>query len=235
MKKQIEDALRTEFSGLGLSDKTISRLADYLKGSVEKEEDIATAVKRDDVALIAKSIQGEIDGIQKAKKKAEDDLADYKAKHPEPKKEPDDPKEPDEPKLDWPSTLEAFKKVMAETIAPLNDKIAALEGVNQTKAALTGAREAFFGGDYAKKYQDEANDAWDRAVEIFEVTGSKMSAKELSDKASEYFNKYVGRKGVDTSKPLVADPHDSEAEGTLDWSGEKKRLQESGKLPKDNS
>ena len=70
MKKKIEDALRTEYAGLGLSDKTIGRLADFLMGSVEKEEDIATAVKRDDVKLIAKSIQGEIDGIQKAKQKA---------------------------------------------------------------------------------------------------------------------------------------------------------------------
>ena len=85
MKKKIEDALRTEFKELGLGDKTIGRLADYIvaKGAVTKEEDIATAVKGDDVKLIAKSIQGEIDGIQKAKQKAESDLADYKAKHPE--------------------------------------------------------------------------------------------------------------------------------------------------------
>ena len=91
MKKKIEDALKTEFRELGLGDKTISRLADFVKGFVEKEEDIATAVKRDDVALIAKSIQGEIDGIKKAKDAAEAALADYKAKHPETKNDDDGP------------------------------------------------------------------------------------------------------------------------------------------------
>ncbi|MBQ2056715.1 MAG: hypothetical protein II489_10510 [Bacteroidaceae bacterium] len=232
MKKKIEDALRTEYAGLGLSDKTIGRLADYVLGSVEKEEDIVTAVKGDAVKLIAKSIQGEIDGIQKAKKKAEDDLAEYKAKHPEPdddNKGDDDDK--GEKKIDWAATLEA---AIAKAVTPLTEKISALENANSTKAALTGAREIFFGGDYAKKYKDEANDAWDRAVEMNEATGSKMTAEQLAEKASGYFNKAVARKGVDTSKPFVADPPKKDEEGVVDWSAEKKRLQESGRLPKEN-
>lgn len=91
MKKKIEEALSAEYKGLGLSEKTIGRLADYLLGSIEKEEDIATAVKGDAVKLLATSIQGEIAGLQRAKESAESALADYKAKHPEsdpkPKKE----------------------------------------------------------------------------------------------------------------------------------------------------
>lgn len=232
MKKKIEDALRTEYAGLGLSDKTIGRLADYVLGSVEKEEDIVTAVKGDAVKLIAKSIQGEIDGIQKAKKKAEDDLAEYKAKHPE--TDVDDKGGNDgegEKKLDWAATLEA---AIAKAVTPLTEKISALENANSTKAALTGAREIFFGGDYAKKYKDEASDAWDRAVEMNEATGSKMTAEQLAEKASGYFNKAVARKGVDTSKPFVADPPAKDEEGVVDWSAEKKRLQESGRLPKEN-
>lgn len=234
MKKKIEDALKTEYKELGLSDKTIGRLADYIvsKGSVTKEEDIAAAVKGDDVKLIAKSIQGEIDGIQKAKKKAEDDLSDYKAKHPEPKSDPDpnpDP-DPDTKKLDWQKTLQ---EAIANAVKPLTDKIESLENQNSTKAALEGARTSFFGGDYAKKYKDEAEDAWDRAVEMNEATGNKMTAEELAAKATGYFNKAVSRKGVDTSKPFVADPPKHDEEGTLDWASEKKRLQESGRLPKD--
>lgn len=231
MKKKIEDALRTEYAGLGLSDKTISRLADFLMGSVEKEEDIATAVKRDDVKLIAKSIQGEIDGIQKAKKKAEEDLADYKAKHPE-KTDPDpdpDP-DPDSKKIDWKATLAA---AVSEAMKPLQDKIDALENIRSTETALTGAKETFFGGDYAKKYKDEANDAWERAVEVNELTGNKMNAEELAAKAKGYFDKAVSKKGVDTSKPFVADQHEDDDEGTTDWSAEKKRLQDAGRLPKD--
>lgn len=83
MKKKIEEALSAEYKGLGLSEKTIGRLADYLLGSVQKEEDIATAVKGDDVKLLATSIQGEIAGLQRAKETAETALADYKTKHPE--------------------------------------------------------------------------------------------------------------------------------------------------------
>lgn len=226
MKQKIIEALRTEYASLGLSDKTIGRLADYVQGQVEKEEDIATAVKSDAVKLIAKSIQGEIDGIQKAKKKAEDDLADYKAKHPE--KDPDPDPDPD-PKPDF---AKAIADAVAAAVAPLTAKIESLENVNSTKAALEGARTKFFEGDYAKKYKDEANDAWERAVEVNELTGNKMTAEALADKATGYFNKAVSKKGVDTSKPFKADPPAGEDEGTLDWSAEKKRLQDEGKLPK---
>lgn len=230
MKKKIEEALRTEYAGLGLSDKTIGRLADYVKGSVENEEDIALAVKKEDVALIAKSIQGEIDGIQKAKRKAEEDLAEYKAKHPETQEPVEEEKE--EPKLDWKATLAAALK---EQLAPLQEEIATLKSQSSTKAALEGARETFFGNNYAKKYKDEADDAWDRAVELNEATGNKMTAEQLSEKASTYFNKAVARRGVDTSKPFVADPSESEQKGTMDWSAEKKRQQAAGRIPKEQN
>ena len=144
MKKKIFDALKTEYASLGLSDNSLNRIAAFLEGSVEKEEDIATAVKRDDVKLIAKSIQGEIDGIQKAKKAAEDALADYKAKHPEEVK----PKEEEEheQKLDWQATL---AETVKNAIAPLAEEIAILKSSSSAKEALTSAREKLFGGYYA--------------------------------------------------------------------------------------
>lgn len=232
MKKKVEEALSAEYKGLGLSEKTIGRLADYLLGSIEKEEDIATAVKGDAVKLLATSIQGEIAGIKRAKETAEAALADYKAKHPE-KNDPDQTPDPD-PAPDADKTLiERIQAAVTAAVTPLNEKIAALENVNSTKAALAGARDSFFGGDYAKKYKDEANDAWDRAVEINELTGNKMTAEELAAKATGYFNKAVSRKGVDTSKPFVADKTGEDEDGTMDWSAEKKRLQDAGRLPKE--
>ena len=134
MKTQIVEALKTEFKELGLGEKTIGRLADYIvsKGTVTKEEDIAAAVKGDDVKLIAKSIQGEIDGIQKAKKKAEDDLEDYKAKHPE--KNPEDKTDPDEPKS---LTKEEISKLISDGIAagikPVQDAFNAYKSQNSAK------------------------------------------------------------------------------------------------------
>ena len=233
MKKKIEEALSAEYKGLGLSEKTIGRLADYIMGSVEKEEDIATAVKGDAVKLLATSIQGEIAGLKRAKETAEAALADYKAKHPEKDPDPDPNQDPDsDPKIDWAATLKA---AIAEAVTPLTDKITALENLNSTKAALSGARESFFGGDYAKKYKEEADDAWERAVEMNEATGNKMTAEELAAKATGYFNKAVSRKGVDTSKPFKADPPAGDEEGTVDWSAEKKRLQDAGRIPKDSN
>lgn len=234
MKKKIEEALSAEYKGLGLGEKTIGRLADYIvsKGSVTKEEEIDAAIKGEDVKLLATSIQGEIAGIKRAKETAEAALADYKAKHPETKPDPDPDPNPDpEPrKIDWQKTLQ---EAIANAVKPLTDKIESLENQNSTKAALEGARTSFFGGDYAKKYKDEAEDAWDRAVEMNEATGNKMTAEELAAKATGYFNKAVSRKGVDTSKPFKADPPQHEEEGTLDWSAEKKRQQDAGRLPKD--
>lgn len=233
MKKQIEDALKTELKELGLGDKTIGRLADYIvaKGTVSTAEDIDAAVKGDDIKAIAKSIQGEIDGIKKAKDAAEAALADYKAKHPE-QKDDDGTKKDDNANKDQPDWTKAIADAVAAAINPFSERIAALEGVNSKTAALAGAKEAFFAGDYAKHYKDEADGAWERAVEINEVTGGKMSAEELANKANEYFNSAVSRKGVDTTKPFKAEQQDDK-EGTTDWSAEKKRLQESGRLPKE--
>ena len=157
-------------------------------------------------------------------------LADYKAKHPE-QQETKEGEETHEQQLDWKATLAAALK---EQLAPLQEEIATLKSQSSTKAALEGARETFFGNNYAKKYKDEADDAWDRAVEVNELTGNKMTAEQLAEKATNYFNKAVSKKGVDTSKPFKADPPEVDEEGTTDWSAEKKRLQEAGRLPKDN-
>jgi len=241
MKKKIEEALSAEYKGLGLSEKTIGRLADYIvsKGSVTKEEEIDAAVKGADVKLLATSIQGEIAGLTRAKETAESALADYKAKHPE-KKGNEGGEGGDEGGEGGGTGNTLIEQITAAVnaavdakVTPLTDKITALENLNSTKAALEGAREQFFGGDYAKKYKDEADDAWDRAVELNEATGNKMTAEELAEKATGYFNKAVSRKGVDTSKPFVADTSGVDEDGTIDWSAEKKRLQEAGRLPKE--
>lgn len=228
MKESIVKALSAEYKGLGLGEKTIGRLADYIvsKGSVTKEEDIAAAVKGDDVKLLATSIQSEIAGLQRAKDTAEANLEDYKAKHPE--SDPNKPQDPQNPDL-----AKTIADAVASAVSPLTEKIAKLENQNSTKAALEGAHSKFFEGSYVKKYGDEATDAWDRAVELNEATGNKMSADELFEKASGYFNKLVSRKGVDTSKPFVADTPKEDEKGTTDWSAEKKRLKDKGLIPKE--
>lgn len=230
MKKKIEDALKTEFKELGLSDKTIGRLADYVQGLVEKEEDIATAVKRDDVKLIAKSIQGELDGLKKAKEKAEADLADYKAAHPD---NPNPDPEPD-PNKQTPLTAEAIaelvKNAATEAVKSVKDEFDAYKASILGKEAISAAKTKFYENKWTTKFQDEANDAWDRARELNEAGGSKMTQEELSAKATEYFNLYVKRKGTDATKPFE---DEGSGNGNFDFSGVKERLQGEGKLPKD--
>lgn len=230
MKKKIEDALKTEFKELGLSDKTIGRLAEYVQGLVEKEEDIATAVKRDDVKLIAKSIQGELDGLKKAKEKADADLADYKAKHPDKTDTDTDP----DPNKQTPLTAEAIaelvKNAAAEAVKSVKDEFDAYKASVSGKEAISAAKAKFFENKWTTKFEEEANDAWDRARELNEAGGSKMSQEELTGKATEYFNLYVQRKGTDATKPFE---EGSGHNGNFDFSDQVKHFQDTGKLPED--
>lgn len=222
MKKKIEDALRTEYAGLGLSDKTIGRLAEYVQGKVEKEEDIATAVKGDDVKLIAKSIQGEIDGLQKAKKKAEDDYADYKAKHPEKKEgEGEGEKNPDIAKI--------VADAVAAAVKPVQEALDAYKAQNTAKEAVATAKEAFYANKWTTKYKDEADDAWEIATKLNDAKGGKMTHDELVTEVTALFNKAVQRKGVDATKPFEAEGNKPDK---FDFSDQAKYLESEGLIPK---
>ena len=228
-KEKIVEGLRakSEIKRFGLSNEAIDRIASAREKTVTEEAQVETVLTdAETMRLIAEELMKHRDQEITKRTEAQSAFDDYKAKHPE--KDPDPDPDPD-PKPDF---AKAIADAVAAAVAPLTAKIESLENVNSTKAALEGARTKFFEGDYAKKYKDEANDAWERAVEVNELTGNKMTAEELAEKATGYFNKAVSKKGVDTSKPFKADPPAGEDEGTLDWSAEKKRLQDEGKLPK---
>lgn len=234
MKKKIEEALKTEFKELGLSDKTIGRLAEYVQGLVEKEEDIATAVKRDDVKLIAKSIQGELDGLKKAKEKAEADLADYKAKHPD-KTDPDPDQDPDpDPNKQTPLTAEAIAKLVkdaaAEAVKTVKDEFDAYKASISGKEAISAAKTKFYENKWTTKFKEEADDAWERADELNAAKGDSMTQEELTTKATEYFNKLVQRKGADATKPFEDDGGGS---GSFDFSRQAQYLEGEGLIPKE--
>lgn len=232
MKKKIQDALEQAYAvKLGLTDKKVyARVAALGETYVAKEEDIPAFVEKAEDLI--KGFQG-VDDQGRTLATANAKIAELEAKlkkleTPDPNNPNPEPEPPQQPDI-----AKTIADAIAAAVKPLTEKIESLENVNSTKAALAGARETFFGGDYAKKYKDEANDAWDRAVEVNELTGNKMTAEQLAEKATSYFNKAVSKKGVDTSKPFVADPPENDEEGTVDWSAEKKRLQDAGRLPKE--
>lgn len=142
LKDQIKTALRTEYANLGLGDPDFENVAAYIEKSVTKEEDIATAVKRDDVATMCKAIQSATDGMRKAKLNAERELNEYKKNHPEKQTEPEpqkDPK-PSEPKPqndDLKAILDEVKELKA-SIAADKQKAEAERRLASAKAALKG-------------------------------------------------------------------------------------------------
>lgn len=229
-KEQILEALKTKYKAYGLSNDALDRIASLREKTVEKAEDIEGAViDATTLDLIAKEIQRQRDQAIQKNSEAQRALEAYKAAHPEPDKDKggDDDKDKDK----TPDIASIVKAAIAEAVAPLNEKITALETSNTAKAALSTAHSSFFNGDYAKKYKDQATDAWERAVELNEATGNKMTAEELAAKASGYFNKAVSRLGVDTSKPFQADPPKNDEEGTIDWSAEVARKKAQGLIP----
>lgn len=230
LKEQILEALKTKYKAYGLSNDALDRIASLREKTVEKEEDIEGAVAdATTLDLIAKEIQRQRDQAIQRNSESQRAFEAYKALHPEQNAggEGNEGKEGE----GSPDIASIVKEAVAAAVAPLNEKITALETSNTAKAALSSAHESFFNGDYAKKYKDQADEAWERAVELNEATGSKMTAEELSAKASGYFNKAVSRLGVDTSQPFKADPPKNEEDGTVDWSAEIARKKAQGLLP----
>lgn len=232
LKEQILEALKTKYKAYGLSNDALDRIASLREKTVEKAEDIEGAVMdATTLDLIAKEIQRQRDQAIQKNSESQRAFEAYKAAHPEPDKggAGDD----DKNKATSQDIASIVKAAVADAVAPLNEKITALETSRSAEAALSTAHSSFFNGDYAKKYKDQATDAWERAVELNEATGNKMTAEELAAKASGYFNKAVSRLGVDTSKPFQADPPKNDEEGTIDWSAEVARKKAQGLIPDD--
>lgn len=230
LKEQILEALKTKYKAYGLSNDALDRIASLREKTVEKAEDIEGAVAdATTLDLIAKEIQRQRDQAIQKNSETQRAFEAYKAAHPEP--DAGGAGDDDKNKATSQDIASIVKAAVADAVAPLNEKITALETSKSAEAALSTAHSSFFNGDYAKKYKDQATDAWERAVELNEATGNKMTAEELAAKASGYFNKAVSRLGVDTSKPFQADPPKNDEEGTIDWSAEVARKKAQGLIP----
>ena len=228
MKTKIKEALQLAYKRLGLDEEVFERVATSVETFVT-EETLSNFV--DGAESLLKHYQGVVDKARREtsdeKKRAEDlqtKLAEAEAKL----KEKGDGGEGNQQK---PEDIAAMIKSAVEAaVQPLQTELAAFKGENAAKQALKDAKDKFFANDYAKKFTQERDDAWERAIELNEATGSKMTADELGEKAMGYFNKSVARKGVDTTKPFQAEDH---SDDEPDFSAQKKRLQEKGLLPAD--
>lgn len=201
MKTKIKEALQQEYKNLGLNDEAFDGVAAFGETIGITEETLANFVKGAK-GLLTKA-QSDADKVRSAKTESQKQVDDLKAKLAEAEAKlndkGNDPKTPQTPDI-----AELVQSAVAAAVQPLQDKLKAFEDEGASKQALKAAKDALFGNDYAKKYTQERDAAWERAVEIYEATGKKMTAEELKEKAMGYFNKDVARKGVDTTKPFEA-------------------------------
>ena len=219
MKNKIKDALKQRYNNLGLSDEAFDGVASSVQ-TVITDETLEGFVAGAEPLL--KQFQSIADKARSQK------VAELEAKIKELEGKDKGKDEPQQISLE--DITKQVTEAVAAAVKPLNDEIASLKGASAAKESLATAMTTLFGGDYAKKYADEANDAWERVVELNEATGSKMTADELKAKAESYFNKAVARKGVDTSKPFESEQHDA----IPDFADDAKILQDAGLLPKED-
>ena len=229
MKNKIKEALQQKYKNLGLNEEVFERVAASAETFVT-EETLGNFVDGAGTLELLKNYQSFADkarGLDSQEKKRADDLAqklaDAEAKL---KNKGEDDKGKQQPD----NIAELIQSAVAAAVQPLQDKLKAFEDEGASKQALKAAKDALFGNDYAKKYTQERDAAWERAVEIYEATGKKMTAEELKEKAMGYFNKDVARKGVDTTKPFEGE---GDADKEPDFSAQKKYLQEQGLIPKE--
>lgn len=196
MKQKIKEALRQEYkSRLELDDDRLDGVAAFASTFVTDEAKIEEFVKNEATLAMLKSYQSVVDK----------DRAKRNAKQ-EPTPQPSEPANNPEPKPEPTPQPQDVAKIIADAVAaaikPISDELADFKAEQGAKAALANAEATFKANDYVKKYGDEATDAWERTTEMYEATGKSWTAEQLQEKAMGYFNKAVGRKGVDTSKPF---------------------------------
>ena len=231
-KEKIVEGLRakSEIKRFGLSNEAIDRIASAREKTVTEESQVEAALTdAETMRLVAEELMRHRD--QEITKRTETQSAfdTYKANHPEGNSGSGTGSGTGSGSGHGNSgsghgDIAAIVQAAVEAaVKPLQDKINGFESNQSAKLALETAKAKFFGGDYAKKYKDQAEDAWERAVEMNEATGSKKNADELFESANGYFTKAVARIGVDTSKTFVADPDPEHKIGTTDWKAEAAR------------
>lgn len=208
MKQKILEALKQGHKNLGLSDEAFERVATFGETFITSEEQIPNFVKGAEAILKSEQSAADKERTKSAqeKKVLEDKIADLEAKlnkGVEPPQEGNN--EPPEPKPQGDDFFKKMEALFEAKMKPLQDKLNAFESDKATKLALNDGESKFRSNDWVKKYPDEANDAWERAIELNQATGSKKSGDELAAMALGYFGKAVSRKGDDITKPFKSE------------------------------
>lgn len=216
MKNKIKDALKQRYNNLGLSDEAFDGVASSVQTVVTDET-------LDNFVVGAETLLKQFQSI--ADKARSQKVTELEAQLKEVREQLS---KGDADKKETQDISQQIADAVSAAVKPLTDELNLLKNSSAAKLAVETARGKFFENEYAKKFDIEANDAWERALEINEATGAKMSADELKTKAEVYFNKSVSRKGVDITKPFEAEKHDD----IPDFAEDTKILQNAGLIDK---
>ena len=227
MKQKIKEALQQEYKNLGLNDEAFEGVAAFGETLGINEETLANFVKG--AKDLLKREQSNADKVRNANATTAKQVEELTAKLAEAETKLNKIAEGEGSKGEQPPQPD-LAKLIAEAVTaavqPLQSELANIKHTRSAEDAFNLAKTNFFGNDYAKKYTDERDQAWERAVEINDLTGKKMTAEELQTKAMGYFNNLVSKKGVDTTKPFKSEGN---AE-TLDFTEDKAILVKEGLL-----
>jgi hypothetical protein len=231
MKQKIKEALQQEYKNLGLNDEAFERVAAFGETFGINDETLANFVKGANDIL--KKMQSDADKVRNANATTSKQVEELKAKlaeaeakltTPTPKPQEENPNE---------GLAKLLEDKLTALVQPLKDELANIKNARNAEDAFKSAKDYFFSLDYGKKYPDERDEAWERAVEINAERGNKMTAEELQSKAIGYLNKYSAKRGVsDSTKPFAS-------EGGVDEKPDFKKhlayLEDSGKIEKEKT
>lgn len=230
MKQKIKEALQQKYKNLGLNEEAFDGVAAFGETIGITEDTLANFVEGAK-GLLTKA-QSDADKARSAKAESQKQIDELKTKLAEAEAKLKDKGDGEEGKQQPDNIAELIENAVTAAVQPLQAELAAFKGENAAKQALKDAKDKFFANDYAKKFTQERDDAWERAIELNEATGSKMSAEELGEKALGYFNKSVARKGVDITKPFEAQTDEPE---TFEKGYFKNLYQKSGRIQKEEN
>lgn len=221
MKTKLLNALKQGYKKLGLAEEAFERVATFGETFITSDEQIQNFVTMAEPLLKAEQsaadrvrteLNSRIKELEGEKSSLEAKLKDVKVEEvvEEPKGE---------------NISEVISKAIAEAIKPISDELSAFKLSQSQKSAVEALDSLKATWDYAKGYPSESEDAYERVMELYEVSGKKWTAEELTSKFKDKFNKAVAKKGVDTSKPFESTQN---SEDIPDFSKELELLKNDG-------
>lgn len=215
MKTKLLNALKQGYKKLGLADSAFERVATFGETFITSDEQIQNFVTMAEPLLKAEQsaadrVRTELNSrIKELEGEKESLEAKLKESHAgEPNQEPLNANEGNAMNGNatngnsTESVSDIIAKAISEAIKPLSEELSAFKLSQSQKSAVEALDSLKATWDYAKGYPSESEDAYERVMELYEVSGKKWTAEELTSKFKEKFNKAVAKKGVDTSKPF---------------------------------